>query len=363
MPHDSTERHLVPKMLGYLLQRLRRGGAFTLPEGIASTSRLLFVDTGDMTDLLFAAPVVNWFHYRFPKMHTTLLVMAEHAGVAKSIMKVSTILTYERRQMRLFQADYIALIRRLRRQSIETVVLLSRGISIERHFLAFASGAPTRIGFHHQLAFPFANCEIRVSSNGYEGLRMTRIVESLGLRTGTIDRSIELPVSDVNHARQLIHFRKPEKDVLLVGVDPGPSKSRHKVIPETIAFLANNLAGGRRVKFLVLSAPWDERAVAKLRREIKAEVVDLVPSSLQETLALLSQCGLFIAGNTDLLHFAAALGVPTVGLFTRYDGPTWTPPEPTSVRVFRGTRGEKLSLKAFFTKVDEALATREHVTV
>lgn len=363
MPHDHTERHLVPRMLGYLLQRFRRTRPFSLPDGIARTSRLLFVDTGDMTDLLFAAPVINWFHWRFPKMHTTLLVQADHAGIAKSIMKVSTILTYERRQMRLFQADYLALVRRLRRQSIETVILLSRGMAIERHFLAFACGAPTRIGFHHQLAFPFINCEVKVSSNGYEGLRMMRIVESLGLRTGEIARTIELPPSDVNHARQLIHFRKPEKNVLLVGVDPGRSKSRHNVIPETIAFLANNLAGKRRVKFLILSFPWDERAVAKLRKELKTEVIDLVPSSLQETLSLLSQCGLFLSGNTDLFHFAAALRVPTVGLFTRYDGDSWTPPQPTSVRVFRGTRGEKLSLKAFFTKVDEALATREHVAV
>lgn len=363
MPNERTERHLVPRVLGYLLRRVRRDRPFTLPDGIARTARLLFIDTGDMTDLLFAAPMINWFHERFPAMHTTLLVRADHAGVAKSILKVGTILTYEPRQMRLFQADYIALIRRLRRQSIETVMLLSRGISIERHFLAFACGAPTRIGFHHQLAFPFINCEVKVSSNGYEGLRVTRIVESLGLRTGAIGRTIELPASDVNHARQLIHFRKPEKDVLLVGIDPGPSKSRHNVIPETIAFLANNLAGKQRVKFLVLSTPWDERTVAKLRRELKTEVIDLVPSNLQETLSLLSQCGLFISGNTDLFHFAAALRVPTVGLFTRYDGASWTPPEPTTVRVFRGTRGEKLSLKAFFTKVEEALATREHAAV
>lgn len=363
MPHASTERHLVPRVLGYLLQHFSRSRPFSLPDGIAATSRMLFVDTGDLTDLLFAAPVINWFNRRFPSMHTTLLVREDHAEAAKSIAKLSTILTYERRQMRLYQADYLSLIRRLRRRSIETVILLSRTISVERHLLAFACGAPTRIGFHHQLAFPFVNCEIKICPDGYEGLRMTRIIESLGLRAGAIERTIELPASDVNHARQLIHFRKPEKDVLLVGVDPGPSKSRHNVIPETIAFLANNLAGKRRMKCIILSATRDERTAQKLRRELKTEVIDLVPSGLRETLSLLSQCGLFIAGNTDLFHFAAALRVPTVGLFTRYDGDSWTPPAPTTVRVFRGTRGEKLSLKAFFAKVDEALSAREHIAV
>lgn len=340
-----------------------RERAFTLPEGIVHSSKLLFVDSGDIIDLLFAAPVVNWFHERFPAMRATLLVDSEHAGAAKSIMQVGTLLAYERRQLKLYHADYVALIRKLRRERIETVVMLSRGMSIERHFLAFACGAPTRIGFRHQLAFPFVNCEVGASENLYEGLRMLRLIESLGIRTGRVPREIELPAAEVNHARQLVHFRKPEKDVLLVGVDPGKSKSRHGVIPETIAYLANNLAGRRRVKFLVLSAPYEERPAQNLRRELKTEVIDLVPSSPKETLALLSQCHLFISGNTNLFHFAAAMHIPTVGLFTRYDNASWIPPQPSSVRIFKGTRGEKLSLKAFFAKVEEALSARDEATI
>jgi ADP-heptose:LPS heptosyltransferase len=192
---------------------------------------------------------------------------------------------------------------------------------------------------------------------------MIRLIESLGLRTGGFSRGISLPSSDINHAKQLIHFRKPEKDVLTVGVDPGKSKSRHSVIPEIIAYLANNLAGRRRVKFLALTDPWDVKLVEKLTKELKSEVIDLVPSSSRETLALLSQCDLFLSGNTNLFHFAAAMNVPSIGLFTRYDGKEWVPTSTSNVRIFKGTRGEKLSLKGFFTKVEEVLASRNSVTV
>jgi ADP-heptose:LPS heptosyltransferase len=353
----------MPKMVSYFLKHTGKEEPFALPGGITGSTRMLFIDSGDVTDLLFAAPVANWFHEKFPQIRTTLLVDSEDSDMARSIFRVHSILTYSRKQLRFFTADYYALIRKLRQQKIDTVILLSKGISMERHTLAFASGAPMRIGFHHQLAFPFINLEVRISSRGYEGDRMIRLVESLGLPTGGVRRDIILPQAEVNHARQLIHFRKPEKGIITVGIDPGRSKSRHRVIPEIIAYLANNLAGRRRVKFLVLTAPWDDKLVQKISGELKGEVIDLVPTNAGEALALLSQCDVFLAGNTNLFHFASALKVPTVGLFTKYDGKTWIPEKMPNVRIFKGTKGEKLSLKSFFGKVEEVLATGEEMTV
>jgi ADP-heptose:LPS heptosyltransferase len=363
MRRDSGEKLVVPKMVSYFLKRAGREEPFSLPEGIIGSSKLLFIDSGDATDLLFAASVANWFHKRFPGIRTTLLVNSDDADIARSIFRVHSILTYDKKQLKFYTADYYALIRKLRQQRIDTVILLSRGISMERHTLAFATGAQMRIGFHHQLAFPFINLEVRISSRGYEGERMIRLIESLGLATGGVEREVIIPQADLNHARQLIHFRKPEKGVITVGIDPGRSKSRHRVIPEIIAYLANNLAGRMRVKFLVLTEPWDDKLVQKISGELKGEIIDLIPVNAGETIALLSQCDLFISGNTNLFHFASAMKIPTIGLFTKYDGKSWIPERMPNVRIFKGTKGEKLSLKSFFGKVEEVLAAGEEITV
>lgn len=363
MPVREESGGLFPRMVSFLLRKTGRGRPFSLPDSVTGSARMLFIDSGETTDLLFAAPLVNWFHERFPGIKTTLLVSAGDSEAAKSIMKVNTIITYQSGQMRLFRTDYYALIRKLRKRYYETAVLLGSSPSFERDLLAFACGAAARIGFHHQLAFPFINCEIRASSGSYAGDRVLRIPDALGLRAGTVSREISMPASEVNQAGQLIHFRKPEKDVLTVGVDPGRSKSRHSVIPETIAYLVNSLAGRKRVRFLVLTDPWDERLVSKLKSELKTDVIDLVPSGQKETLALLSKCDLFISGNTNLFHFAAALKVPVIGLFTRYDDESWVPDHAPNVRIFKGTRGEKLSMQGFFSKVEEVLHYGESVTV
>ncbi len=78
---------------------------------------------------------------------------------------------------------------------------------------------------------------------------------------------------------------------------------------------------------------------------------------------MLSQCDIFLSGNTNLFHFASAMKIPTIGLFTKYDGKSWIPEKMPNVRIFKGTKGEKLSLKNFFGKVDEVLATAERITV
>jgi ADP-heptose:LPS heptosyltransferase len=273
-------------------------------------------------------------------------------------MTVKKLLTYERKQLNCFKTDYWALVRRLRREGIETAVLLARRFSLERHLLAFACGSVVRIGFANPLAYPFINCEIRFSDHIYEGRKVLGMLEAVGMHVDQESISIALPPQQINHARQLIHFRKPEKEILTVGVDPGIGKTRHKVILEIMAYLANNLASRRKVKFLVLTNPWDERVAERFAGDLKAEVLDLVPADISETIALLSQCDMFLAGNTDLFHFATALHVPTIGLFTKYDGQSWIPASAPHVRIFKGMHGEKLSLNSFFAQVEEVLAAR-----
>ncbi|HSG27096.1 MAG TPA: glycosyltransferase family 9 protein, partial [Candidatus Krumholzibacterium sp.] len=347
---NRLEGELRSKIVSSILKKFRNDKPFTLPDDLLGARRILVIDSGESVDLLFAAPVVNWFHERHPDIRMTLLVCQEHSDIAKSLMKVNKIITYNRKQLRLLKTDYMALSRKLRKQEMDTVILISRQMTLERHLLAFMSGASARIGFAHPMAYPFVNCEIKVSENTYTGNGMIRILESLGLGVRDCDLKAELPASEIQHAKQLIHFRKPEKDVLTVGIDPGNGKSRHGVVPETIAYLANNLAGRMKVKFLILMDPVNPKLSERLTRELRGDVIDLVPSSRSETLALLAGCDLFLAGNTDLFHFAAAFGVPAVGLFTRHDGTEWVPDKAPNIRIFKGVKGEKLPLKAFFEK-------------
>jgi ADP-heptose:LPS heptosyltransferase len=356
MKENNSGSYLLPRIFSFFLKKMGKSHTFTLPADITQSRDLLLIDSGDVTDLLFSAPLVNFLHHNYPHIKITLLVHEPDAEIAKSIMRINRMITYERRQLRIYNADYMTLLKRLRKQMMDSVITLGGRFSLERFLIAFASGARIRVGFESPLAFPFINCEIRVSENTYAGNKMAKVLKAIGLKADDAWESIKLSQRESSHAKQLIHFRKPEKDYLTVGVDPGRGKTKHHVIPDIIAYLANNLASRRKVKFLILTNPWDARAIEEISGLLKGEVIDLKPASASETIALLSQCDLFVSGNTNLFHFAAALDVPTIGLFTKYDGTMWIPDRAPRVRIFKGTRGEKLSLKSFFSNVEEVLA-------
>jgi len=355
MQEDEQRGTLLPRAVSFFLKRMGKSHPFVLPKDLVDSRELLLIDSGDPTDLLFSSKLVNYFHRNHPQTSMTLLVHAPDAEIAKSVMDIKRIITYERKQMHLYNADYMTLLKNLKKRMVDAAILLGKGFSMERYLIAFASGAAIRIGFENPLAFPFLNCEIRLTEETYEGNRMTKVLGSIGLRPDDSWGSISLSQKELNHAKQMIHFRKPEKDYLTVGIDPGRGKTRHHVIPEIIAYLANNLAGRRKVKFLVLTHPWDDRTVESFTGTLKGDVIDLKPAKANETIALLSQCDLFLSGNTNLFHFAAALDVPTIGLFTKYDDRKWIPDDAPRVRIFKGMLGEKLSLKSFFSNVEEVL--------
>ncbi len=358
MDEREQPRPVVQKIFSYFAKTMGKAHPFQLPADLVNASSLLFVDSGDVVDLLFAAPVINFFATSLPRIKTTMVVRAADAELVKGLMRVHAIISYEPRQMRLYSADYLTLARKLRGRTYDVAILLDRGFSFERSLLVFATGAPIRIGFAHPLAFPYINCEVRTSDGGYEGRKMPRLLSGIGVKLEEGWDTFTILPREVQHARQLKHFWKPQKDLLMVGLDPSGSKTKHHVIPEIIAYLANNLASRQRVKFMIFANPWDDKLVRGLAGQLKAEIIDLKPGSPKETVALLSQCDLFIAGNTNLFHFAAALKVPTVGLFTKFDRAGWIPDRAPNVGIFQGTGGEKLSLKDFFSIVEEVLATR-----
>jgi ADP-heptose:LPS heptosyltransferase len=76
--------------------------------------------------------------------------------------------------------------------------------------------------------------------------------------------------------------------------------------------------------------------------------------TLLDTILLLCQCDLFLAGNTDLFHVAVAEGVPSVGLFGSQTQAHWLPatrPRSTVLKVSPGKQIDTATLMAAIARV------------
>ncbi|HZM16170.1 MAG TPA: glycosyltransferase family 9 protein [Candidatus Krumholzibacteria bacterium] len=319
---------------------------------------MLFVQSGDLTDLLFAAPVLTGLQRTYPRCRVGVLVQEDASELIRHHPHVHDMLLYRPGQMRLAHPAFFRLVRQLRRRAYDMIIHMGESPPPSHEVLGYLSGAPVRLGPARERSYPYVNCELRWNpeKSGYEGRRLAEVCGLLGVQPEEDLRTAVLTEQDLRFARQLVHFRKPRADQLLIGVDPGKGKANTRVLDRTLAYLLHAIYQRYRSKVIVLATPEEDEAAQRFEQGLQCERIELPRHNVKDVVALLSQCDLFLAGNTNLLHFAVAFGVPTLGLFTERDDPRWTPPEAGHFSVLQGQRGTRLSLETFLAQVERLLS-------
>jgi ADP-heptose:LPS heptosyltransferase len=139
----------------------------------------------------------------------------------------------------------------------------------------------------------------------------------------TVDHTprVELPESAYAAAATFLRWRGVDRDCSLIGIHPGGAglAGLKRWPPSAFAVVADVLHQQTGAQIMLLGGP-DERdlanEVSERMRNPAIDAVGRVP--LLASFALIASCDLFIGNDSSLLHAAAALGTPYVGLF----GPT-----------------------------------------
>jgi ADP-heptose:LPS heptosyltransferase len=348
------------RMIGLLtpiLGRMASDEAFCLPTDIGGASRVLVIDSGDLTEILFFAPVVASLKDRFPGMRITYLVREGNSELVRTMPQVSEMISYETAHLSLTSTTFLTLAKRLRERDFGVAFLLGTEFNLPRALLALATRAKVRVGFSTERTYPFINCEVRLGSDSsYEARKVRAFLPALGLSTSDDAPGWALPDQDARWAKQMVHFHKPEKNVRLVAVDPGLGKGRHRLVADSFVYLVNQLSRSMDCKILVLSNNLDKKGLDQFRARLDSQsLFGVQPKNVKEGLALLSCADLLLSGNTDYFHFAVSMRIPTVGLFTRHDESNWFPKGTPWVQILQGVKGQRLSLEEFNSKIDTLL--------
>lgn len=352
----SPKRELMLGVLTPLLGRMAPTGAFSLPGDINNDARVLVIDSGDLTELLFFSPILKHLKERYPGMRVTFLVREGNSELVRAMPQISEMISYEPSHLSLSSTTFLKLVNRVRVRHFNVTFLLGSEFNFARSVLALATGAKIRIGFTSERTFPFINCEVRASSDSiYEGARVEGFLTALAMNRHDGLPAWSLPEHDLKWAKQQVHFHKPQKDVKLIAVDPGVGKGNHRIAESTFRYLVDQLAFEMNMKVLVLSNNLDRKRLSAFRSSLRADLFSLEPTNVKEGLALLSRADLFLAGNTDFFHYGVKMKIPTIGLFTRHDTSNWLPKGTPWVQILQGVKGEKVSLDEFKSKIDTLL--------
>jgi len=210
----------------------------------------------------------------------------------------------------------------LKRERFDGAILLQR--AFEAALISFWARIPLRAGLSTDGRRLLLTHRVKADREIFDFHRVEHNLAVL-TRMGIpgVGSELELPVGsrEMNRAAQILDSAGIARDRLCFGLNPGAAfGSAKRWSPDRFAALSSRLARDYDAQGLIFGS----RSEKELGDEIcvmapDARIVNLAgATTLEEALALIGLCGLFITNDSGLMHVAAALDVPLVSIF----GPT-----------------------------------------
>lgn len=304
--------------------------ATTPPRGttpVPSPRRILGIKFYGLGNAVMLIPVLTAVRERFPDVELDFLTLAGNASLLERSGVVSRALTVDTATLPRFAASLWRTVRALRARRYDVVLDFEQFVKIST-ILAWASGAPERIGFNtdgQRRGFMYTTRVVYTDSDHMTGI-YARLLRPLGIGG-------PLPVPPFATAPQdraavrafLQQAAVPPDHFPLVVVHLGIGDNFYRIPlkrwdPSNFAAVADGLAGrwGAAVVFTGRGA--EERAlIAQVRAQMRHAALDACDRfTVPELAALLERAHFVVANDTSVMHLASLVGTPVVAVF----GPT-----------------------------------------
>jgi len=280
-------------------------------------------------DVLTTSPLISGIKSIWPQARISYLVNPGAEDLVRFHPEVDQVFTVPRKGGVWRQ---LAFIRELRRQRFDLVLELSEGD--RGAFLAWASGAPVRVGYQPLRRGPLDRrlfLTHRVTTDVVSKHTVEYHLDALrrlGVDPGFQPLSLFWPSSAADHVRELLACRgvEPGRDYAVVHpTSRWMFKAWH---PAGNAEVIDYLAGDMGLAVIVTAAPETEELdfVRDVLNRVRIRPYDLSGRlTLPELAALIAGARLFFGVDSLPMHMAAAVSTPAVVLFGPSGEHMWGP--------------------------------------
>jgi lipopolysaccharide heptosyltransferase I len=282
-------------------------------------ARILIIKLSSLGDVIHSLPTLTAIRRAYPEAHIAWVagpkaaeIVARHPGV-DSVYGLG--IAGERAGRLVPLPSLLAAVRTLRAERFD-ISLDLQGL-FRTACLAFAVGAPQRVGFRGFQEGAFLLCNRRVIPER-EDIHAVHGYLQFARHVGADDSTAEFGLREEPHDKEWVEvFLAAEPGTApLVAIAPGASSLRKRWTTEGFAETARALRI-RGARVVVVGSAADATVSDRICSASGAE--DLCGrTSLPQLAALLRRCALFVGNDSGPLHLAAAVGAPCLALF----GPT-----------------------------------------
>ncbi|MEK6202394.1 MAG: lipopolysaccharide heptosyltransferase II [Desulfobulbaceae bacterium] len=316
--------------------------------------KILIRSTNWIGDAVMTTPAVHTIRKNFPKAEITMLAMPWVADIFRLSPDVDKVLVYDKKDLYPGKVKgVLKLTNHLKQYRFDAAILLQN--AFEATFIAWMAAIPVRAGYKRDgrgLLLTHGvelTAEIRARHQVHYYQMM---LAGLGLDLGP--DTLRLPLSDelTGWARGYIECLKgqgpfstqdgqahPEgivsaenretsgKTMPVIGFNPGAAYGPAKRWPAEkfgqLATLITHDHGERGCIILVFGTKDDTdaaRAIKEYSVRTPFHVVDMTAkTTLQQVMALIQCCNVFVTNDSGLMHVAAGLETPTIAIFGSTD--------------------------------------------
>ena len=279
--------------------------------------RVLVKEVNWLGDLVISLPALRAVRRAFPDARLAVLVKQELAGFFDGLRWVDRVIAYRVGRRLGGLADRWRVISAIRAESFDLAVVLPR--SFEAALWVALGRVPRRVGFAAQGRGPLltdraaAAASVAGRHQAYDYLQMLR--DTLGVEGRVEDTRLEVGEERRAMMQEWLAGRRRRPGAPLIALAAGAAYGPAKQWPpQRYAALIDHLA--ERAECILVGSPDERPPCEEIAAASRAgAIVSAGSTDVGDLVAVLSLCAGFAGNDSGAMHVAAALGIPTVGIF------------------------------------------------
>lgn len=300
-------------------------------------SILVIRQHNQLGDMLCVVPLLRGLRAKYPSARITLMASPVNYEIMLNNRWLDEVILYDKRELlkngRIRFKSLLKLIKGIRGRFGLVLVPGTVSTSFTSDLLAFLTGAHVRIGVAglngepNKSAFFFnvpVNLDWRGDPHRHQSARNLDIGAPLSLEVSDLSHEITLTETEVAQGK-IEATRLRAAKTYLFGFHPGAGKPPNQWPAESFADLIKRLLSDYSAAAFITSGPMDDEVDRILLKSLNGRVELLKNRGIREVASIIKEVNLFVTNDTGLLHVAAGVGAPTVGLFGPTDPHQWAP--------------------------------------
>jgi len=263
-------------------------------------------------------PAVRAIRKQFTNTHVSLLAKPWVVPVFEDSEHIDQLLIYDDKGRHKGTFGKFRLARDLKKYHFDAAILLQN--AFEAALITFFAGIPIRIGYNtdvRQFLLTHAvSCTNEIKKKHQTDYYLD-ILRGIGIEEDNRELYLRLNEMDRFRAEKILLEQHLSVDDKIVGINPGATYGPAKKWPlDRYAHLADKIQAYTGGRIIIFGGPNDRNLGWDISQRMQHHPIDLSgKTSLGEAMALIERCDLFITNDSGLMHVAAALNVPLIGVF------------------------------------------------